>query len=197
MAPFEELSSETLSSIPFGTPVISCWMPGEVEAASQLGVNHYLVKPLVGDQLVEIINEISETLAQSTQLNSILIVDDEPDELHLFARMLESDSHGYKILQVTNGKRALNALRSRHPDLMLLDLAMPVMNGYEVLREKQADASIRDIPTIVISARDPAGGATSVKDFKLNYNEGFSTPNLVELIDVVAQILVPICTKQD
>ena len=111
--------------------------------------------------------------------------------------MLESAPQGYKILQVTNGKRALNTLRSRHPDLMLLDLVMPVMNGYEVLREKQADSSIRDIPVIVISARDPAGEAIMVKDFKVSYNDGFSTSNLLELIGTVAQILVPICSKQD
>jgi signal transduction histidine kinase/CheY-like chemotaxis protein len=197
MAPFEELPGETLSRIPFGTPVISCWMPGEVEAASQLGVNHYLVKPLVSDKLLEIINKLAETLPLSTQIKSILIVDDEADELHLFARMLESAPQGYKILQVTNGKRALNTLRSRHPDLMLLDLVMPVMNGYEVLREKQADSSIRDIPVIVISARDPAGEAIMVKDFKVSYNDGFSTSNLLELIGTVAQILVPICSKQD
>ncbi len=196
MAPFEELSGETLTSIPFGTPVISCWMPGEVEAASQLGVTHYLVKPVTSDKLLEIIDELSEMRCQPAGIKSILIVDDEPDALRLFANVIESDPHGYQVLQVTNGKRALNALRSRHPDLMLLDLIMPGMNGYETLREKQTDPSICDIPVVVISARDPAGEVITVKDLKVYSNKGFSTSNLCELIHTVAQILAPSSTKQ-
>ena len=68
----------------------------------------------------------------------ILIVDDEPDELHLFARMLATDDHRYQILQVTNGQRALSMLRSRQPDIVLLDLMMPGMNGFDATRAIKA-----------------------------------------------------------
>jgi CheY-like chemotaxis protein len=179
-----EFNSAVQSKIPFGTPVISCWIPGEVEAARQLGVVQYLVKPLTREKLLTILGELPIPGGPRT----ILVADDEPDELHLFARMLESDPNGYQVLQVTNGKRALNMMRSRHPDLVLLDLVMPVMDGFQVLEVKQKDPAIRDIPVIVISSRDPAGEAITGNTLKVSYNSGFSTTNLLAFIEAVTQI---------
>ena len=102
--PFETISESDLASIPFFTPVISCWLPGEVSAAEQLGVAHYLVKPLTHDRLLEVIATLPDQLGLEKPIHTILVVDDEPDELHLFARMLESDSQAYAILQATNGR---------------------------------------------------------------------------------------------
>jgi CheY-like chemotaxis protein len=129
-------------------------------------------------------------------INTLLVVDDEPDELHLFARMLESDPHGYKVLQVTNGKRALDMLRTRKPDIMLLDLMMPVMSGYQVLKEKQDDPSIRDIPVIVISSRDPLGEAMAGNTIRLSHNGGFTTNHLIQIIQTITNIIVPTQAKE-
>jgi signal transduction histidine kinase/CheY-like chemotaxis protein len=191
MPPFEDLSAELLAIAPFGTPVISCWIPGEVEAASQLGVLQYLMKPLTRDRLLAVLEELPTQLQLPNRIHTILVADDEPDELHLFARMLESDPHGYTVLQATNGKRALQMLRSRKPDLLLLDLIMPVMSGFQVLEEKIKDLEIRDIPVIVISSRDPLGQAITSNTLRVSHNGGFSTSHLLDIIDAVTHIIIP------
>ncbi len=191
MPPFEDLPSEALSIAPFGTPVISCWIPGEVEAANQLGVIQYLMKPLTRERLLSVLDDLPARIQLPAGIKNILVADDEPDELHLFARMLESDPHGYRVLQATNGKRVLEMLRSRKPDILLLDLFMPVMSGFQVLEEKQKDPSIRDIPVIVISSRDPLGEAITSNTIRVSHNGGFSTNHLLEIIQTVTQIIIP------
>jgi CheY-like chemotaxis protein len=124
-------------------------------------------------------------------IQTILIVDDEEDELHLFARHLESGDHKYRILQVTNGQRALNMLRERKPDVMLLDLIMPGMDGFQVLEEKRRDPLIRDIPVIIISSRDPAGDPNVSDTFTVTQSGGLSQQNLVSCIQAVSSILAP------
>lgn len=191
MPPFEDLPAETLSVAPFGTPVISCWIPGEVEAASQLGVVQYLMKPLTRERLLAVLDGLPAQLGLPGGIKTILVADDEPDELHLFARMLESDSHNYRLLQATNGWRVLEMLRSRKPDLLLLDLIMPVMSGFQVLEEKRLDPEIRDIPVVVISSRDPLGQAVTSNTIRVSHNGGFATSHLLDIIQAVTKIMIP------
>ena len=195
--PHEKLSAEILALAPFGTPVISCWLPGEVEAASQLGAIQYIMKPVTRDKLLSAVEELPRKFPPSGALKHILIVDDEPDELHLFARMLESAPQGYQVLQANNGKRALEMLRSRHIDLMLLDLVMPVLNGFQVMEEKQQDPTIRDIPVIVVSSRDPLGEAIISSTIQISHNGGFSSAHLLEIIQTVTEIILPENLKRD
>ena len=62
----------------------------------------------------------------------------------------------YNLLEAANGREALDAMRGHSPDVVVLDLMMPVMSGWDVLRERQGDATLRAIPVILISAnRDP------------------------------------------
>ncbi|MEG4397175.1 response regulator [Microcoleus sp. BROC3] len=92
----------------------------------------------------------------SQQLEShfanLLVVDDTPDNLRLLSTML-SDK-GYKVRGVINGEMALKAARSTPPDLILLDITMPQMNGYEVCQHLKADCRTSGIPVIFLSALD-------------------------------------------
>jgi len=82
----------------------------------------------------------------------ILIVDDEPYNLEYLEQELEHPA--YRLLTAANGQEALKKVKSESPDLILLDIMMPVMDGYEVLSRLKADDSTRDIPIIVISANN-------------------------------------------
>jgi len=82
----------------------------------------------------------------------ILLVDDTPDNLRLLSLMLTEN--GYKTRKVINGERALQAVKIIAPDLILLDINMPDMNGYEVCRRLKKTPETRDIPVIFISALD-------------------------------------------
>ena len=83
---------------------------------------------------------------------NILIVDDTPANLRLLSSMLADQ--GYKVRSVTNGQMAITATRAAPPDLILLDINMPGMNGYEVCEHLKVDEGTRDIPIIFISALD-------------------------------------------
>ena len=80
-SPLEAIPSSALTSLPYGTPTVNCWVPGEDEAARRLGVVRYLVKPLTSAKLLD------ELSALGDGIRTVLIVDDEPDELHLFANV--------------------------------------------------------------------------------------------------------------
>lgn len=80
----------------------------------------------------------------------ILIVDDEPFNVDYLEQELED--LGYVTLAARNGQEALEKMRSDSPDLVLLDIMMPIMDGFTVLAHIQADSTLRNIPVIIISA---------------------------------------------
>lgn len=83
---------------------------------------------------------------------NILVVDDTPDNLRLLSAMLTQ--MGYEIRRVINGQTALKTAEAAPPDLILLDIMMPDMNGYEVCQRLKASSKTCDIPVIFISALD-------------------------------------------
>lgn len=86
------------------------------------------------------------------QKANILVVDDKPDNLRLLSAMLSQ--LGYEVRKVINGQTALKTAQAAPPDLILLDIMMPDMNGYEVCQHLKASPVTRDIPVIFISALD-------------------------------------------
>lgn len=87
-----------------------------------------------------------------TKTEDILIVDDTPDNLHLLSRMLTRQ--GYNVRKALSGPMALTAVQTVAPDLILLDIMMPEMDGYEVCQNLKADAKTAEIPIIFLSALD-------------------------------------------
>ncbi len=92
--------------------------------------------------------QITHKVQQKTP--DILVVDDTPANLQLLAGMLKK--RGYRVRPVPSGKLAIQAVQNEKPDLILLDINMPEMNGYEVCEQLKADAALKDIPVIFISA---------------------------------------------
>lgn len=84
--------------------------------------------------------------------SSILVVDDDQGNREMLGRRLVR--LGFDVSRAENGRRALEILREKKFDLMLLDIQMPELNGYEVLQQCKADPALRDIPVIVLSASD-------------------------------------------
>ena len=89
---------------------------------------------------------------EPTKTEDILIVDDTPDNLHLLSRMLTRQ--GYNVRKALSGPMALTAVQTVAPDLILLDIMMPEMDGYEVCQNLKADAKTAEIPIIFLSALD-------------------------------------------
>jgi CheY-like chemotaxis protein len=89
-------------------------------------------------------------------MKQILVVDDDANLRHVLRHKLEQE--GYSVILAANGFEALAQVQNHPPDLILLDLLMPAMDGYEVLMRLRGDLNMTDIPVIVISAleRGPA-----------------------------------------
>lgn len=100
-----------------------------------------------------LIRRLQENSALSSAArSSILVVDDDQANREMLGRRLVR--LGFDVTRAENGRRALEILREKKFDLMLLDIQMPVLNGYEVLQQCKGDPSLRDIPVIVLSASD-------------------------------------------
>ena len=84
-------------------------------------------------------------------MTKILVVDDAADNVKLLACNLEDE--GYAVATASDGPEALRLARTEHPDLMLLDIMMPGMDGTEVCRQVKADPELKDIPIIMVTAK--------------------------------------------
>jgi CheY-like chemotaxis protein len=83
--------------------------------------------------------------------HAILVVDDDPDILSIVSMSLEAQ--GYTVHKATNGREAVDLAREHHPDLMLLDMMMPELSGYEAVAELKGDPATREIPIVGLSAK--------------------------------------------
>src|SRR5256885_14528924 len=100
----------------------------------------------------------SRQRATETGYCPVLIIEDDADLREMMAQLVGLE--GYQAHAVANGREALEYLRRvQRPELILLDLMMPVMDGWEFRREQRKDPAIADVPVIVLSALDPSRGA--------------------------------------
>lgn len=81
---------------------------------------------------------------------SVLLVEDDPHNRVIAATVLRAS--GYEVVEVADGEEALSSARSRSPDLVLLDLSLPKVDGYEVARRLRADPSTRAVPILAFTA---------------------------------------------
>ena len=112
----------------------------------------------------------------------VLVVDDDPDILQTLGLCLTSE--GYRVLMAANGKEALDILESEHPSVILLDLMMPVMDGWQFVQELEHRGR-RDVPLLILSADRSVQGHAQ----QLRANGHLAKPfDLDELLGKVQQL---------
>lgn len=84
-------------------------------------------------------------------MKRILCIEDDIDMLELFRVLLTR--HGFSVMVATKGQDGLDIIRQEKPDLVILDIMMPVMDGWQVYQQMKDDETIRDIPTIIVTAK--------------------------------------------
>lgn len=117
-------------------------------------------------------------------LPDILIIDDNPDNLHLLIKIL--DTKGYRTRIVQSGFQVMGLVRMKPPDLILLDIMMPGLSGYDVCRQLKADEISRDIPVIFISVKDKT--PDKLKGFEVGGADYITKPFVPE--EVLARVSV-------
>ena len=128
-------------------PLIACPLPGEELLRQRMAVDAYLVKPVTRRNLLDTLRQFGE------DVETILVIDDDRDFVQLIGRMLDTPLRPYRVLKAYSGYEGLQVMRYRRPDLVLLDLMLPDVDGLEVLQQMRADPLLRDTPVVVVSAR--------------------------------------------
>lgn len=161
--PRSDLSEQLgrLRSAPRGVPVITCSLPTTRSLGEGIGVAEYLIKPISRDRLLQTLNRVAR------KARVVLVVDDDPEMVRLLARMIRSGSRRHQVLRAYGGYSALELLHERRPDVVILDLVMPDLDGYGVLREMRRFEDLRTVPVIAVTARGyeaetVAAGALSI-----------------------------------
>jgi len=171
-----------MAPLPFGMPAVVCSLPGPMDAADELGVAGYLTKPISREVLLGTLSRLP------LRGNTVLVVDDEPDAQQLFWRMLAAEP-GYRVLTASNGREAMDILHREQPAVVLMDLVMPEMDGFRLLEARSQDPALRDIPFVVISARDPAGEPIVSDALAVMRGGGISIPQVLACIEAISRIL--------
>ncbi len=177
---------QSLVAFPGRIPVVSCYIPSKQEACERLNVVEYLVKPITREALLAVTHRVV------SPEGCILIVEDDQEMARLIARQLQSAGKGYRTLRATDGAQALRMMRDRRPDAVLFDLGLPDQDGYEVLREKEADPAIRPIPVVIISARDPLGQPVVTNRLRVELAGGLSAREVILCTVAISQALSPL-----
>ena len=144
-----------------------------------------MIKPIVEDELVEALKQLDTRHKEEIK---VLVVDDQADDILLIRRILEAQPN-YSIFEANNGKEGLELVKSKEPDLIILDLNMPEMNGFAMVEALKANEKTRTIPIIIVSAQEltPEEHKRLTGQVEVLLHKGIFTEN--ELLQDVSQAL--------
>jgi len=130
-------------------PVILVTMVSDEKRGFALGASDYVTKPVSRERLIALLHKYAP---QALSTGSILIVEDDAATREVAKRILTG--LGNSVREAENGRVALDYMATETPRLILLDLMMPVMDGFQFLERMRANAAWRQIPVIVLTAMD-------------------------------------------
>jgi signal transduction histidine kinase/CheY-like chemotaxis protein len=141
----QELKSDPETS---KIPIIICSIIGETDKALSMGIANYLLKPISENDLLDAL----ASLEQPETDGYVLVVDDNPDDRKLMHRILENA--GYIVKGADGGAEAIAKIAEKPPQLVILDLMMPDVDGFVVLEELKSNKVTRHIPVLVVTAKE-------------------------------------------
>jgi PAS domain S-box-containing protein len=127
-------------------PVVVCTAGNDRQKAAALGAADFIAKPFSGDRLREAVRRLLPG-----GRGSVLVVDDEEQVRALVRETLSGD--GFELREAADGEQALEVVGAQRPDVVVLDLVMPGLDGFSVLERLQSEPATRAIPVIVLTAR--------------------------------------------
>jgi CheY-like chemotaxis protein/anti-sigma regulatory factor (Ser/Thr protein kinase) len=128
-------------------PVAMVTVVDDERMAFSLGASEYLAKPVDRGRLVE----MADALTSGAQGHALVVEDDDAAR-QVVVRALTSA--GWKVTEAVNGQEGLERVAEHHPDLILLDLMMPVMHGFEFMERLRENETTRDVPVVVLTAKE-------------------------------------------
>ena len=129
----------------FNVPIIECSLPSQAWVARDLAVTASLSKPTTAQDLLAELDKLDD-------VHDILIVDNDRAFCHLVRRFLETSGRSFAVRHALDGEEGLRALRTHRPDLLLLDLLMPGVDGFQVLEEMRKEPDLADLRVVLLTA---------------------------------------------
>ncbi|MGM0400534.1 MAG: ATP-binding protein [Chloroflexota bacterium] len=161
-------------------PFIACPLPSEESWRQQLAVDGYLVKPVERDELWSVLRRFGK------EVDRILVVDDDKDFVRLLSRLLDNPVRRYEVQGAYTGQEALELMGRWQPDLLLLDLALPDIQGAEIMQKLERDPDLSDVPIVVVSGKEGDGDDQNLKGaLKVTRVSGLRTVEVVEWVQGV------------
>jgi PAS domain S-box-containing protein len=130
-------------------PVVVCSILEDEEKGFSLGAADYLVKPVLEEDLLTSLDRLNG----DGSIREVLVIDDDPNDLRLLGKMLTEQGR-YKAVLAEGGPAGWNAIKSKLPHAIILDLFMPEMDGFSILEQIRKDEKLRNLPVIVITGAD-------------------------------------------
>jgi signal transduction histidine kinase/DNA-binding response OmpR family regulator len=130
-------------------PIVVCSIIHDKTKGFSLGAAEYLVKPITEDELLRVLDRVE----RHKDIKNVLVIDDEPKAIQLIKRILEAKG-SYQVLEAENGAQGLARVQVEQPDLIILDLMMPEVDGFTVIETLKSNAATRDIPIIIVTAKE-------------------------------------------
>ncbi len=133
-------------------PVIMLTIVDDKQRGFALGATDYLTKPIDRDRLTALVRQHQHQHAATPEQIRVLIVEDDRSTRDMLQRLIERE--GWQVVTADNGRTALHRIAEKPPTLILLDLMLPQMDGFEVINALRAAEIWRSIPVIVVTAMD-------------------------------------------
>ena len=178
-----DLAERARAAIP-DAPILGWSVPARTQPALSAGATAYLLKPLRRAELAAVLRRLE------LKEGKVLIVDDDPDALQLLTRMVLICDGTLEVMAATSATEALAQLRADPPDLVLLDIVMQDMDGWQVLKTMRRDARWRSIPVVVVSAQDVQDQPLMGNAFLATFGRGLSVSKLLSCSRSVSALLM-------
>ena len=166
------------------TPIVGCSVRQSMAHALEAGAAGYLTKPVTRAQLEKAIQNLGKPVRR------VLIVDDDPDVLRLFTRMLHVCDSTLSVAVASSGEQALERVRSDPPDLVLLDVVMSGMDGWQVLDRLRREDSTTEISILFVSAQDLIERPPESQLLVTALGEGLSISQLLQCSVMLPELLL-------
>ena len=181
---------ERLATTSLDVPVLSCALPHLTQSPVG-GAMMYLMKPITAEMLAAAMRQVGHG-----EKMTVLLVDDDRDAVRLLESMLTVLPRPYRIFRAYSGLQALKVMREVLPDVVFMDLLMPEMDGQEAIAQMRADVQLREIPVVIISARDcddhaPTLGISLTLQHRQPISASTGATYLKALLDVVSPSYLP------
>jgi signal transduction histidine kinase/CheY-like chemotaxis protein len=165
-------------------PVVVVSMVDEQGAGFALGAADYLVKPVDGTRLLD---ALARCVAPRRDRRAVVAIDDDPVDLDLLEAVLAPE--GWEVLRASGGEEGLRLVRRERPAVVVLDLLMPDLDGFDVVERLRADPLVGDVPILVLTAKDMTRADHDRLAGQISYIAQKGSLRKPELVDLLGRLV--------